>query len=81
MRHVKAKQHFFTSLDLNDLLVPVDDREGAFTGMMQWAGLLRIVCSNNTQSCQPLTPAHFIGSSSAAVSQRFVIAPRIAGCL
>jgi hypothetical protein len=30
--HVKAKTHFFKSLDLTELMVPADDTPGAFTG-------------------------------------------------
>jgi hypothetical protein len=31
--HVKAKTHFFKSLDLTELMVPADDNPGAFTGV------------------------------------------------
>eukprot|EP00879_Flechtneria_rotunda_P010736 GHRR01011218.1.p1 GENE.GHRR01011218.1~~GHRR01011218.1.p1 ORF type:complete len:534 (+),score=126.26 GHRR01011218.1:418-2019(+) len=34
----KAKQHFFRSLDLNDVITPADDDQGAFTGT-------KLVCS------------------------------------
>jgi hypothetical protein len=42
--YVKAKTHFFKSLDLTELMVPGDDTPGAFTGVhtvLRAAGKLR----------------------------------------